>query len=234
MRFHDPGPTTPKVGGESHYDRILVSENLRLMHYYWPNGDVGQSRGIRTQSDRIRYYLNNYIPFMPESLRKLSPGFRNVDLSDHLPVIYKLDGKTAIGTWNVEHFDVTVPDYLNLDRKEDKHKDKFETIFNLFNVLAVQELSSAFDGSKFNDDITKPYLVSGPKLFGKTWLISRDVRELGFAYDEGVLDLVSCRKLDMSGHTFKTDKGDKPYRDGFGCTFRRKDDNTVRKEKQQF
>ena len=203
MRFHDPGPTSP----ESHYDRILVSENARLLHRYWPSGS-----GFKIQADRIEYYANKYIPDMPVARRQFAPSFRNVDLSDHLPVTVQIhDRKTTIGTWNVENFDVTIPTDATFDRKEIKRRNEFIKMFERFDVLAVQEVASSFNGNALSGNENSPY-VEGTGLYGRNWLISENVKELGFAYDANVLRVVSCENLDVS-----------TSQDAFACTFERKD-----------
>ena len=108
-RFLDAGRTTLA----SHFDMILVSETLRMPHYYvYPYHENGYSSWSRYIRWSLPHNVRN--TYNDEVLRKIKvqlsdsnrlrvnePRFRSIQLSDHLPVRVKVRDNLFIGTWNV-------------------------------------------------------------------------------------------------------------------------------------
>ena len=183
MRFYDTGDTTPKDSNnrpESHYDHLLVSHSMRLLHRYYPPALPGKR-------------LNElYKKFVSVSNVRNEPVARSYDLSDHLPVRFQ-DPPTGakIGTWNLLNFNVF--DVDEPDEKEFVYSGAYTGVFDRFHILALQELSGF-----------------ASNLYGKMLKVSPVTNELGIAYDSNYVTLVECSDLKvpfrrgMFGCTFET------------------------------
>jgi endonuclease/exonuclease/phosphatase family metal-dependent hydrolase len=188
VRHHDPGITTP---AGKHYDRILVSENLRLTHYFSHAVSPGASK-----QDIERMLSEDFFP--PLNYRN-NPKCRNYELSDHLPLHYRYhdsDMDVTFGTWNVEK-------KLFQNQSETACHQYYKDIFNLYHVIALQEISPE---DNYREGYNRFWKLS--ESFGK--------EKLAFAYDAGTFEVQNCSIIPIN----KTRKNNE--RGAYCCQFKLK------------
>ncbi len=206
FRLLDAGPTTV-AKRKSHYDRILVSETLRLPHHYiypgWKTA-AGPTQSIELHEPYSQKFNQKDDPKFLRS-RRYKPVVRSYELSDHLPVQMSWEGLN-IGTWNMGK---------QGSFADSKLRDVYTKVFSLFSVLAVQEVS----GEVYQKD------SNTPKSYGRAWRVSRTLNRerLGFAYDSDEVDLDpdSCTDFTLAMENYNN------QRSAYACVFKKKKNQKV-------
>jgi hypothetical protein len=173
MRIHEPGQTTP---AGRHYDRILVQDNLRLTHYF-------RNAPTEVNLDKVDRQFHRFFPVLTNG--RVTPKYRNFQLSDHLPLYYEEPTtKVKFGTWNMQH---------KLDSTTNPIHKYYTGIFGMFDVIALQEINQ-------NSAVGQP-----GKEFGRQWELSGVVTKerLAFAYDAGKFNSPVCGELEVKDRVTK-------------------------------